>query len=443
MKPASETTETLWVYHDQQKVGELTARPLQEGGYLLVFMYDPSWKGFPLSPHLPLGEISKGAPVWNFFLNLLPEGHVLEDVAYRMNLRIHDVFGFLRHFGRDCAGALSLLLPEEEPSAGDTCTPIEVERLRRYLPDGPRDPKREYGEPGLLFMYGGKPRMSLAGAQNKLGVRLTPEGTLFLPEGTAPSTHILKSSCHNDFPFCVLNEYLVMQLAATIGLPVPQVTMLRLPEPVYLVERFDREKQNGQWKRLHQIDMCQYFDAPNTMKYEEGAYQYAPKGLTLKDCFAFARSMRNPDEAIKNVLKWTCFNFLTGNTDAHAKNIAALVDESGLRPAPFYDLLCVRAYGDAYTNMAFCIGGEDHLSLIDRECWLDMAEECGVSSSDVFAELKAQVQRLPHAFTELVAQEELSSEEQNFVEEMLQVIEAQCAKIESMVAVDEGDGSRP
>lgn len=444
--PVSGGTDSLFVYHDHVRVGTLKARSLREGGYLLLFSYDPHWRRFPLSPHLPLGQTSQGAPVWNFFLNLLPEGHVLEDVAYRMNLRVHDVFGFLRQFGRDCPGAISLLSPDTEPEARAFYVPIEVERLRRHLPDGPTDAKREYSrQSGRLFMFGGKPRMSLAGAQDKLGVMLSPEGEFLLPEGTAPSTHILKSSCGKEFPFCVLNEHLIMRLASSIGLPVPRSKMLRLPEPVYVIRRFDRKREGRQWFRLHQIDMCQFFDVPNGMKYEEGSYTYAPEGLTLKDCFTFARAMSEPEKACQDVLKWCCYNYLVGNTDAHAKNISALVDEQGLHPAPFYDLLCVRAYGDEYTRMAFSIGGEDHLSLINEDCWRGMAKECGLTQEKVLAELHFQASRLPEAFSNLVVQETLSEEEREFAERIRNTINDQCRKVEAVSVQEEleEEGPRP
>lgn len=432
---------SLQVYHDLEKVGTLTAYPLQEGGYLLTFAYTSTWTRFPLSPHLPFGEISKGAPVWNFFLNLLPEGHVLEDVAYRMNLRIHDVFGFLRHFGRDCAGAITLLPLEATPNVENAYSPIDVQRLRRHLPDGPRDPKQR--ESGPLFMFGGKPRMSLAGAQDKLGVLLAEEGKLYLPEGESPSTHVLKSSCSSQFPFCVLNEYLMMKLATGIGLPVPQVQMLRLPEPLYIVRRFDRLKSGQRYRRLHQIDMCQFFNVPNIMKYEEGSYQYAPKGLTLKNCFEFARCTTNPQDAVKNVLKWTCFNYLIGNTDAHGKNIAALVDEKGLHLAPFYDMLSVFAYGDDYSNMAFSIGGEDNLFLIDKECWVQMARECDIEYSKLRAELQFQSKHLLLSLSDILSHENVYPEEQKFVEKIQLIINEQCLRVRHLIDETEEEDMRP
>jgi serine/threonine-protein kinase HipA len=50
--------------------------------------------------------------------------------------------------------------------------------------------------------------MSLAGAQEKLGLRIEADGALFLPEGSAPSTHIVKpENASADFPYCPANDF--------------------------------------------------------------------------------------------------------------------------------------------------------------------------------------------------------------------------------------------
>ena len=108
--------------------------------------------------------------------------------------------------------------------------------------------------------------MSLAGAQEKLGLRIDAHGAMFLPEGSAPSTHIVKpENASADFPHCPANEFFCMRLAHELKVPVPAVGLLHLPEPLYVIERFDRapldkspETAAGRaFGRLHQIDLCQ------------------------------------------------------------------------------------------------------------------------------------------------------------------------------------------
>lgn len=59
-----------------------------------------------------------------------------------------------------------------------------------------------------------------------------------------------------------------MQLARRLGLSVANVTLLRLPDPVLVVERFDRQRQAQGVRRLHIIDGCQGLDLPAAYKYE-------------------------------------------------------------------------------------------------------------------------------------------------------------------------------
>lgn len=129
-----------------------------------------------------------------------------------------------------------------------------------------------------LMFWKGKRRMSLAGVQNKLGVYLTLDEGFELPIDAAPTSHILKvgDAKHEDM---AANEYFCMQLARAVGLDVPETLFKKLPEPVLLVQRYDRlwdVPVSGGLRRLHQIDGCQALNLPPEQKYEEPHYEYAP-----------------------------------------------------------------------------------------------------------------------------------------------------------------------
>ncbi|HAS22232.1 MAG TPA: type II toxin-antitoxin system HipA family toxin, partial [Idiomarina loihiensis] len=84
-------------------------------------------------------------------------------------------------------------------------------------------------------------RMSLAGAQHKMLLVIKGKER-FEPSGQVPSTHILKPE-HSEpgsYWFTVRNEHFVMTLAEKCQLTVPRVAIDYIPEPVYIVERFDR-----------------------------------------------------------------------------------------------------------------------------------------------------------------------------------------------------------
>src|SRR5690606_25953366 len=107
------------------------------------------------------------------------------------------------------------------------------------------------GLPRLPLTHAAPKRMSLAGAQHKLAVNFDGE-VFFEPVDETPSTHILKPD-HPDpaYAHSVANEYFVMRLAARMRLQVPRVAKLYIPEPVYVIERFDRLKTEAGWERLH------------------------------------------------------------------------------------------------------------------------------------------------------------------------------------------------
>jgi serine/threonine-protein kinase HipA len=227
-----------------------------------------------------------------------------------------------------------------------------------------------------LMFWRGKRRMSLPGVQNKLGVYMDARGALWLPKDGAPTSHILKVG-DDRHPGMVANEYFCMSLAKAIGLTVPDVQYLELPEPILLVQRYDRQwTADGGLMRTHQIDGCQALNLPPEQKYEEPHYAIAPPGATFAQLFKLCSLCSVPASAQVQMLQWLLFNTLIGNSDAHAKNLSFLVDAQGMRVAPLYDLVCGSVYG--YTDMAQSVGGETNFAVIGKGEWAQLAKDCGV-----------------------------------------------------------------
>src|SRR5690606_6248490 len=68
-----------------------------------------------LSLSIPFALIqprSKKSVRQNFFRELLPEGRMLESLAWMANIPTNDVVGLLRAYGRDIAGALQIWDPD-------------------------------------------------------------------------------------------------------------------------------------------------------------------------------------------------------------------------------------------------------------------------------------------------------------------------------------------
>ena len=359
-------------------VGQQHAATLSFADQAFTLGYAAGWQqsqhAFAFSPHLALGQSHQGASVKNFFSNLLPEGRPLEALSHAHQVSQYDVFGILRKVGRDCAGALVITEEDIPPPAANVFNQDDYESVTHDDLQQRITESRAQDVP--LMFWRGKRRMSLPGVQNKLGVYMDASGSLWLPKDGAPTSHILKVG-DDRHPHMVANEYFCMQLAKAIGLTVPNVRYLELPEPVLLVQRYDRQwTADGGLLRIHQIDGCQALNLPPEQKYEEPHYDAAPPGASFAQLFKLSALCSVPAAAQVQMLQWLLFNYLIGNSDAHAKNLSFLVDAEGIRVAPLYDLVCGSVYG--YNDMAQSVGGESNFAVIDDAEWAQLAKDCDI-----------------------------------------------------------------
>jgi serine/threonine-protein kinase HipA len=403
---------SLVAWHGTRKVGTLSWVPP-----LWRFAYDDDWAAqatsFPLSPHFPLASREfEGDSVKWFFQNLLPEGNLLHAIAAREGVRPDNAFALLSRLGRECAGALSLV-PEGEPppKAEGRYRELDGTELLRHVREMESTP---------LLTAAADARMSLAGAQDKLPIRYL-HGRIWVPLDYSPTTHILKpENVRRDlYPGTVLNEWFCMRLARLAGLPTPPCERIRVGgEPFYLVQRFDREEDvQGNVQRIHQNDLCQALDKWPDYKYEELG------GATLPEYFAaIDRYAASPAPARVALTRWVVFNFLIGNSDAHAKNISFLFRGRSLQLAPFYDLLCVKIYGD--TRLAASIGDHNQYGWIERGDWLQFAERARLNPKLVLTALADLAMRLPQLARDVATGTQLDDTEgHSLLERIIAVID--------------------
>lgn len=374
-------------------VNDLPVGQLQEQDGLWQFQYAPAWldapSRFALSPDLPLqGEpVRDGAsrrPVQWYFDNLLPEEGQRQLLARDARVEGADAFALLAYYGAESAGSLTLMPPEATPSAPGG--------LRR-LPDA--DLSARIGQlPRVSLAQGAVKRMSLAGAQHKLAVVLDGD-ELAEPVGARASTHILKPEHPGeDYPHSVANEWFVMRLARAMRLEVPDVQRRYVPEPVYLVSRFDRIQHEGEWQRRHVIDACQLLGLDRQYKYREGSID------TLAQ---IARATRGAAVTRTRLFSWLVFNLLTGNGDAHLKNLSFLVDRDGIRLAPHYDLVSTATWDTPafdqrrwpdLTTLAWPLLGVERFAEVNRELLLAAAQTLGLARSTAERLLTEQRDRI-------------------------------------------------
>ena len=339
------------------------------------FEYAGPWidavEGFDLAPGLPRAaqKIVDGGthrPVQWFFDNLLPEEAARELLARDAQIPSADAFGLLAWYGRESAGAITLLPPGETPPASGYVS-LTDEELHERIARLPRH----------ALASGAPKRMSLAGAQHKMAVSIR-DGQLVHPVGDSPSTHILKPD-HKDtdfYPSSAANEYFTMRLADRMGLRVPPVELRFVPDPVYLIERFDRRIVDTQVQRLHVVDACQLLGLDRSFKYQQSRWD------TLVRCIELCQ---NRARTRQSLLAWTLFNLMVGNGDAHLKNISFMVTPAGIELAPFYDLVSTECYRAEIGNMprwpaialTMPIGNADTFGAVTREDFSRFAAELG------------------------------------------------------------------
>ncbi|MHC1481609.1 HipA domain-containing protein [Frateuria aurantia] len=388
-------------------IGSEPVGVLQEQQGLWQFSYVPSWSGYGLSPALPVGQapIMDGAsvrPVQWYFDNLLPEEGQRLLMAADARVDQADAMGLLAYYGAESAGALILLPEGELPAApGAALVPLPDVALSARIQRLPRQP----------LSHGARKRMSLAGAQHKLAVVLR-DGQLYEPQAIEPSTHILKPDHPSpDYAHSVINEWFVMKLAAAVGLQVPAVVRRYVPEPVYLIERFDRQLTAAGTRRLHVIDACQLLGLDRSFKYSSASMAVLAE---------LAELCRLPVMTRQRLFQWQLFNLLVGNGDAHLKNLSFLVGSDGVQLAPHYDLLSTAVYearaigGErwpAAAELAWPMQGRRVFADIDPACLLAAAAELGLSRDTAARLLRTMQTRIEREAALLLARVEQDNQQ--------------------------------
>lgn len=342
----------------------------------MEFTYDENAQK-PISLSLPLQkEPFKEKVCRAFFGGLLPENpNMRELLAKKYNINVNDDFKLLKEIGRDCAGALSFH-EMTEPQKSYQMLKIEGsilsdEELTKYLEELPYRP------------YLGK-RLSLAGAQEKTAVCVV-NGKIALPNDDIPTTHIIKTALPK-YVQSIQNEYICMKAAKEIGLEVAEVEIRKIGEIEFLlVERFDRKYSNNlECERILQEDFAQSLGVQARDKYK----------VTFKDCLNVLNQTATPASSKLRFVRQVIFNYLIGNTDAHAKNFSVYMTNDGITLTPAYDLLCSSIY-DCDQRIAMKLGKARYYADVTAKDWKIFAQDLDISYKLVQAELERQKDHLP------------------------------------------------
>jgi serine/threonine-protein kinase HipA len=318
-----------------------------------------------------------------FFRNLLPEQAFRRLVAAAVGTAPENSTALLGAIGGECPGAVSIWPAASGPPPDPEYESLDHAALLALFSPASRQ---------ALANAVTRGRLSLAGAQEKIALLRDETGAWHLPLKGAVTSHILKQA-GAEFAQVLENELSCMTLARECRLDVPPVGLAAPAIPVFCAERFDRSPaaQPGRIRdKIHQEDFCQVLGVEPERKYE------ADGGPGLKKCATVIRRYSSlPAEDLMRFVRWVGFNYLIGNEDAHAKNLAVLYLPEGLRLAPHYDLVSTAVYPDLDRRLAMKVGGAWDVRSIQRKDWLRFAGAVDVPWEQVrvvLLELASQVQ---------------------------------------------------
>jgi serine/threonine-protein kinase HipA len=384
---------TLVAFANGRRVGTL----IDENG-VWSFGYDAEWASsadaFPLSPAFELSgdrvvDNATQRPVQWFFDNLLPEEGMRAALAREARLDASDAWGLLSWYGRESAGALTLL-PDGESEAAAGRVPLSFEQLEARIQAMPQH---------ALTATSPK-RMSAAGAQQKLLVILEdrhPGHALFEPEGAEPSMHLLKPDMRvTGYPHSAINEFFCARLARAIGLTIPDTHFIRVPSACYVIDRFDRDTATRPAARRHTLDATQLLNKDKSFKYNNANAESLRLCIDRLGAKAAARLA---------IFRWSVFNVLIGNADAHLKNLSFFSTPHGYELAPFYDLVSTVVYntptyhesGERWpaVELSMPMGEAKRFDEIDRANVLAFAAALGLRGPGAERELDKLLVDLP------------------------------------------------
>lgn len=301
-----------------------------------------------------------------FFRNLLPEQAYRRLVAAAARTAPEDSLGLLGAIGGECPGAVSIWPAGTQPPPTPEYRDLRAGDLAALFAPGDR---------AALSGAIARGRLSLPGVQEKVALLRRANGTWALPLNGAVTSHILKRAT-GAFPGLLRNELLTMRLATDAGLRGAPTELARGVE-LLCIERFDRvatrARRGPARRRLHQEDFCQILGIEPERKYEFDG------GPGLKACAAvLRRHSALPAEDLERLVRWAGFNYLVGNEDAHAKNLAIIYREDGLRLAPHYDLVSTEIYAGLERRLAMKVGGASDIRNVQRQDWKRCATSVGV-----------------------------------------------------------------
>lgn len=393
----------LAVHLNGRRVGVITRLASERN----LFAFDEDYLEDPRRPTLSLsykaasGDLTTDvrpvrARVPPFFSNLLPEGHLREYLAARANVKPEREFSLLHALGADLPGAVAVIPADADVS--------DDGRGRADDAGHDRDAR------ALHF--------SLAGVQLKFSAIMEASGGLTIPADGAGGSWIVKLPSAR-FSAVPENEFVMMELARRVRIPVPKVELVPVREIARLptvageldgyalaVERFDRLAGRT---RVHTEDFAQVFGMFPERKYERRSYANIAAVLWTEAGM----------EAVSDFMRRLVFSVLIGNADMHLKNWS-LIYRDGRNPtlSPAYDYVATLPYlpGD---ELALTFGGGRNIDTITRDRVRQLADKAGLAVSPLWRLVEETVELTVEAWRGHDAKDMLPDKIRNGIDDHL------------------------
>jgi serine/threonine-protein kinase HipA len=332
----------------------------------------------------------RGAPLPNFFRNLLPEGALRKIVERRLGTSAIPEYAMLLRLGDDLPGAVRVLSDELD------LHPLEA---------GERQ-QRDVNDPFRFALTGVQPKLALSEVDDRLTMPVAGAQGHWIAKFGSPAYQRL-----------VHNELAMLDWAQECGLDVPEHRVVRASEiedipadfdadqDVLIVRRFDRDGD----RRIHQEDFAQVFDIPPEDRY---AWPVFELGWSHYGSIAAVICALCGEDDLRQYMRRLAFMVLSGNADAHLKNWALLYPD-GVNPrlAPAYDLVSTVVYPSLATHAALRLfeppqpTSEPPMQLVDvtLDDLLAVASHSPADTSRVMDDLEAFVRAARAAWPEIGA----------------------------------------
>ena len=343
-------------------------------------------KAYPLSVRMPVrSELYDASFTEPFFENLTPEGDVLELLAQKYRMSRKNSFSVLSLIGGECAGAVSLYPGEAVKQVDEPLRELEPHDIAVIIDALPTNP--------LLTGLARAPRLSLAGAQAKFAVSKSADGRYFRSDDANPTTHIIKIA-NKRFAGLLENELFCMSLAQSIFSDSVEVQMHEAEGRKYLeIQRYDRHMVDGKIERIHQEDFCQALGYMSQKKYQSDA------GPSIRQLYRALKqySIRKAADSYK-FIRLLIYNYLIGNTDAHAKNYSLIHvnRNNGVILSPAYDLVSIDIYSSKIVSheIALLVNGKAKYTSLRPKDWLALFEQLELNAPLMMKEMEKSFARI-------------------------------------------------